>query len=167
MTNSKLRWLWTQVRGTFWFCYGLVQIFTDFVTWQIAKALKEWSIKVKKFCHFRGWFSFIIKMIKKITYRRIQAELQYFWKLVIWQHRKPFLPMKPIHGIPITLLWTASCVHVSGQATRTEMEAVPCILPAPFRSEHNCNKLFLLYPKCTVVIKDAWIWIWDQFEAYV
>lgn len=40
----------------------------------------------------------------------------------------------------ITLLWTASCVHVSGLTTRTEMEAVPCILPvlnlsAPFSSE--------------------------------
>lgn len=30
--------------------------------------------------------------------------------------------------ILITLLGTASCVHVSGLATRSEMEAVPCIL---------------------------------------
>lgn len=47
------------------------------------------------------------------------------------------------------------------------MEAVSCILPvlslpAPFSSEYNYNKLLLLYPKCTVVLKDAWIWTWDH-----
>lgn len=85
MTNSKWIWFWTQVRGTFWFCYELVQIFTDFVTWQTAKAYKEWSIQVEKFCHFRRRFSFIIKMIKKLYLQKNTGRTSVFLKtMVIW-----------------------------------------------------------------------------------
>lgn len=128
MTNSKLIRYWTQVRGTFDF--ELVQTFTDFVTWQIAKAYKEWSIRVKRFFHFRGRYSFIIKIIKNLYLQRNTGRTLVLFKTGYLTTLKTISVHETnsymcVAAISITFLGRASCVHVSGLATRTEMEAVP------------------------------------------
>lgn len=93
--NSKWIWFGTQVRRPFSFCSVAVQIFTDFIAWRRTKAYKEGSIQVKAFVISGEDFS-LSERIKKLYLKQRKTELQYFWKLVIWQHWKVWSSsMKP------------------------------------------------------------------------